>query len=93
MIGFLCLLLTVGIYAVAKRMYRNLPKVYLSPLLITPLLVVGVLLATGTDYTTYSSGGKWLSLLLQPPPWLLLYRFILFSMYSKNISPRLSSVS
>lgn len=46
MIGFLCLLLTVGIYAVAKRMYRNLPKVYLSPLLITPLLVVGILLAT-----------------------------------------------
>lgn len=26
MIGFLCLLLTVGIYGVAKRMYRNLPK-------------------------------------------------------------------
>lgn len=58
MIGFLCLLLTVGIYWVAKRMYRSLPKVYLSPLLITPLLVVGVLLATGTDYAAYSSGGN-----------------------------------
>ena len=84
MIGFLCLLLTVGIYMVAKKMYRSLPKVYLSPLLITPLLVVGILLVTGTDYATYSSGGKWLSLLLQPATVAFAVPLYTFSMCSKT---------
>ena len=93
MIGLLCLLLTVGIYMVAKRMYRSLPKVYLSPLLITPLLVVGVLLLTGTDYAAYSSGGKWLSLLLQPATVAFavpLYTF--FHVLKKHISEIVISV-
>ncbi|CAI6080699.1 Inner membrane protein YohK [Paenibacillus sp. JJ-100] len=93
MIGFLCLLLTVGIYFLAKRMYRSLPKVYLSPLLITPLLVVGVLLATGTDYAAYNSGGRWLSLLLQPATVAFavpLYTF--FHVLKKHISEIVVSV-
>lgn len=80
MIGFLCLLLTVGIYWVAKRMYRSLPKVYLSPLLITPLLVVGVLLATGTDYAAYSSGGNGSVFCCSPLQLHLPCLYILFSM-------------
>ncbi|MDO7906390.1 CidB/LrgB family autolysis modulator [Paenibacillus sp. JX-17] len=66
MIGFLCLLLTLGIYWMAKRMYRTLPKVYLSPLLITPIVVVIILLVAGIPYASYQEGGKWLTLLLQP---------------------------
>ncbi|WP_028589845.1 LrgB family protein [Paenibacillus massiliensis] len=66
MIAILCMLLTLGIYAMAKKMYRTLPKVYLSPLLITPVAIIIILLLAGVSYQSYNQGGKWLSLLLQP---------------------------
>lgn len=40
MIGLICLIFTLGIYAVSKRIYAKRPKVYLSPLLITPAIVI-----------------------------------------------------
>ncbi|MFB5266868.1 LrgB family protein [Paenibacillus enshidis] len=66
MTGLLCLILTVAIYVLAKRMYRKLPKVYLSPLLITPVVIILILMLSGVSYSTYNEGGHWLSLLLQP---------------------------
>lgn len=64
--GLICLVATLVIYGISKKLYRVHPKVYLSPLLITPLVLVAVLLWMKVPYETYSSGGKWLSDLLQP---------------------------
>ncbi|MEC0369563.1 CidB/LrgB family autolysis modulator [Paenibacillus chibensis] len=66
MIGLICLIFTLGIYAVSKRIYAKRPKVYLSPLLITPAIVILILIWTQVPYESYNSGGKWLSSLLQP---------------------------
>lgn len=66
MIGLLCLVLTLGIYMATKRIYSKFPKVYLSPLLITPFVIIILLLCTKITYESYNSGGKWLSDLLQP---------------------------
>lgn len=57
---------TLVIYYAAKWVYRKYPKVYLSPLLVTPLLLVLILLLTHSSYTSYNAGGVWLSKLLQP---------------------------
>ncbi|MFU1795844.1 CidB/LrgB family autolysis modulator [Paenibacillus azoreducens] len=66
MIGFLCLLATLGIYAVSKRVYAKRRKVYLSPLLVTPIVVIFILIWAKIPYETYNDGGKCLSSLLQP---------------------------
>lgn len=65
-LGTLCLASTLMIYALSKWLYRVRPRVYLSPLLITPLILVIGLLWAQIPYETYHSGGKWLSSLLQP---------------------------
>lgn len=66
MTGLLCIVLTLAIYWMAKRMYRTLPKVYLSPLLITPIVIILILTLTGVNYRSYNSGAHLLSMLLQP---------------------------
>ncbi|WP_172194680.1 CidB/LrgB family autolysis modulator [Saccharibacillus qingshengii] len=57
---------TLVIYYAAKWVYRKYPRVYLSPLLITPAILVVVLLTTHASYSSYNEGGVWLSKLLQP---------------------------
>ncbi|OKP78241.1 CidB/LrgB family autolysis modulator [Paenibacillus helianthi] len=66
MTGLLLLALTVAVYLLAKRIYASSGKMYTSPLIITPLLVISFLLMTGIPYESYNAGGKWLSDLLQP---------------------------
>ncbi|MCJ8012861.1 CidB/LrgB family autolysis modulator [Paenibacillus sp. KQZ6P-2] len=66
MIGLICLLGTLGLYAVSKRIYAKRPKVYLSPLLITPVIIILILTWAQIPYESYNKGGKWLSSLLQP---------------------------
>lgn len=57
---------TFAVYWLNKRAYRRWKKVYLSPVVVTPLLLITLLLITHISYTTYMSGGQWLSLLLKP---------------------------
>lgn len=57
---------TLVIYYAAKWVYRKYPRVYLSPLLVTPVILVALLLATHSSYDSYNAGGAWLSKLLQP---------------------------
>ncbi|AIQ44128.1 LrgB [Paenibacillus sp. FSL R5-0912] len=66
MTGLLFLGLTVAVYLLAKRIYASSGKMYTSPLIITPLLIIAFLLMTGSSYESYNAGGKWLSDLLQP---------------------------
>lgn len=58
--------LTLGIYWAAKKLYQRAGKVYLSPLLITPIVIIIMLKQTGLTYESYNEGAKWLSGLLQP---------------------------
>lgn len=64
--GWICLIITLVVYGLSKQLYRIRPRVYLSPLLITPLVLVIGLIWTQVPYETYESGGKWLSAMLQP---------------------------
>ena len=58
--------LTVLIYMAAKKMYRQSGKVYLNPLLVTPVTIVIILTQIGLSYETYNQSASWLSDLLQP---------------------------
>lgn len=64
--GILYLIFTLAIYLVSKQLYKIHPRVYLSPLLITPLFLIIVLMWNQIPYETYNQGGKWLSAMLQP---------------------------
>ncbi|MHA6534582.1 CidB/LrgB family autolysis modulator [Paenibacillus sp. BAC0078] len=64
--GLLLLVLTVAVYLLSKRIYASSNKMYASPLIITPLLIISFLLMTGIPYESYNAGGKWLTDLLQP---------------------------
>ncbi|WP_134683796.1 CidB/LrgB family autolysis modulator [Brevibacillus migulae] len=58
--------MTVVLYWAAKKLYQHKPKVYFSPLILSPLLIVGFLLWTGIPYETYNVSASWLTDLLQP---------------------------
>nr|WP_237690747.1 CidB/LrgB family autolysis modulator [Paenibacillus caui] len=65
-VGLICLLFTLAVYWVCKRVYKMKPRIYLSPLIITPLVLVLCLLASKISYSSYNQGGKLLTDLLQP---------------------------
>ncbi len=66
MTGLFLLALTIGIYLLSKKVYVSSSKMFMSPLIITPLLVISFLFMTGISYDSYNAGGKWLTDLLQP---------------------------
>lgn len=65
-IGLFGFILTVGIYWIAKWFYRLKPHPLLSPLLITPAVVIILLVMTHIPYESYNISAQWLSDLLQP---------------------------
>ncbi|AWB46342.1 CidB/LrgB family autolysis modulator [Paenibacillus sp. CAA11] len=65
-IGLICLLFTLAVYWTSKRVYRAKPRIYLSPLLVTPLVLILCLLAAKIPFESYNKGGKLLTDLLQP---------------------------
>ena len=66
MTALVSLLLTLVIYLLSQRLYRRYGHVYLSPLLICPVILISLLLVFQVSYATYSEGGQFLSLMLQP---------------------------
>lgn len=66
MMAFLALIGTIIIFYTSKKIYARYAKIWLSPLLICPLILVVILLLTGVDYEQYNSGATWLSKLLGP---------------------------
>ncbi|HEY4389861.1 MAG TPA: CidB/LrgB family autolysis modulator [Paenibacillus sp.] len=66
MLGILWLIITLTIYALSKRLYKAYPRVYFSPLLLTPITLIIGLMLTNVSFETYNGGGKWLSTMLQP---------------------------
>lgn len=65
-IGLLSLAVTVGCYAVNKRLYRACPTPLLMPIVATPLVLVALLLFTHVSYPQYIAQTRWLSWLLGP---------------------------
>lgn len=64
--ALLYIVATLTIYAISKKIYQRYPKVYLSPLLITPVMLILILMTRGISFEDYNTGGQWLSKMLQP---------------------------
>jgi len=60
------LLLTVAIYYAVQALYKRKPNGLWSPLVVTPIVVIGVLLASGISYADYDASATLLTDMLQP---------------------------
>jgi len=60
------LLVTLGGYYALKPLYRFRPRWWSSPLLTVPVLLVGLGIVFGVDYSTYIRDTHWLVLMLGP---------------------------
>ncbi|QAY66685.1 LrgB family protein [Paenibacillus protaetiae] len=60
------LLFTIIVYGAAKKIYRKYPKIYLTPLLITPIIVIASIKSCGVSFATYNSGSHLLTDMVEP---------------------------
>jgi predicted murein hydrolase (TIGR00659 family) len=58
--------LTIAVYYISKQLYQRSANLMFSPLLVCPLIVIAILTVFHISYETYNSGGRLLSLMLQP---------------------------
>ncbi|EPC5604232.1 LrgB family protein [Edwardsiella piscicida] len=65
-IGMLCLAVTLALYFANKRLYRRVHRIWLMPLVLTPLLLVALLLIGHISYREYMGENHWLLWLLGP---------------------------
>ncbi|RYL92362.1 LrgB family protein [Sporolactobacillus sp. THM7-4] len=61
-----CIVITIIVYYLSKKVYRKLKFALLSPLLVAPCILSSMLVGFHISYSDYDSGGRWLSNLLQP---------------------------
>ncbi|PMC36983.1 hypothetical protein CJ195_13065 [Bacillus sp. UMB0899] len=61
-----CILLTVVIFFLMKKLYQRFPYPIFVPIFTTSLLIVCILLLFNISYQTYMSGGEWIAKLLGP---------------------------
>ncbi|TCS93495.1 LrgB family protein [Hazenella coriacea] len=66
LIEWIALLVTIVIYMICKKIYQKKPRIWLSPILVVPILLVGMLLLFHIPYASYESGTQWLQQLLGP---------------------------
>lgn len=57
---------TILLYLAAKRVYRRFPLWWLTPLAVTPLLLMGLLIGMNENYRSYFGATHWLVVLLGP---------------------------
>lgn len=60
------LVLTLGLYFASKRLFQRHPRTWLSPIMVTPLVLLVLLLGTGTPYEVYYQHTRWLTWMLGP---------------------------
>ena len=65
-IAALCLLWTLGAYAVAKRVHRRLGRVWLSPAIVVPAITIVLMLVLHIPYAEYMADTRWVVWLLGP---------------------------
>jgi predicted murein hydrolase (TIGR00659 family) len=58
--------ITYLVYWLSKKSYVRWKNVLLSPILISPIILIVLLLLSHTPYQTYINGAKWLTYLLGP---------------------------
>lgn len=63
---FFGMILSLLAYKIGFEIQKKYKKVFLNPLLIAIVIVIGVLLITGISYETYRNGAKYLSYFLTP---------------------------
>lgn len=61
-----CFVLTVVFYYINKCMYVKQHKIWLMPLLATPMLLLAIVLLAGISYSEYIADTRWLMWLLGP---------------------------
>lgn len=66
MLSILCLIATLLIYFLNKRLYRRWHKLLLMPLVMTPMVLVALLLLTHISWQNYIGESHWLLWLLGP---------------------------
>ncbi len=66
LLSVFCLVLTLGLYYVNKRLWRRWRRLALMPLVFTPLLLVAVLVFGHISYQNYIAESHWLMWLLGP---------------------------
>ena len=87
------LLLTIGTYLVARKIYEKFNLSLLNPLLTSIVFIIGVLTVLDIDYETYRAGSEFIHFLLGPSVVALGYVLYEKSKYLKgNIVSILSSV-
>jgi predicted murein hydrolase (TIGR00659 family) len=59
-------LATILIYFASKRLHRRYPNALLSPLVLTPLVLIGLALGLHTNYGQYFGATSWLVAMLGP---------------------------
>lgn len=64
--AILWLALTVAVYVLSKLIYRRYPKIYLTPLLVTPIVLIAALELSGVSFAAYDKGARLLSDLVEP---------------------------
>lgn len=57
---------TIALYWLSKRFYRNYKRWWTTPIIITPILLIIITLLSHTNYTVYIQGTHWLIALLGP---------------------------
>lgn len=57
---------TIGIYWASKQVYRRWRRIWLMPIAITPLILVGLILCLHESYQHYIGSAGWLIALLAP---------------------------
>ena len=63
---FFGMILSLAAYKIGFEVQKKWKKVFLNPLLIAIVIVIGFLLITGISYETYKYGAKYLSYFLTP---------------------------
>lgn len=65
-LSLLCLAVTLVLYFANKRLYRRIHRIWLMPLVLTPLLLVLLLVLGHISYRDYMGESHWLLWLLGP---------------------------
>lgn len=69
----LMILLTLGMYIAAKKLYKRFPSPFTLPVLTGTILIIAVLETGNVTYTVYMEGGRWIEYFLGPAVVALAY--------------------
>jgi predicted murein hydrolase (TIGR00659 family) len=66
LVALACFVLTIVLYAAGKRLYARFKRPWLTPLLVVPALLAGLVLIARIPYSVYIADTRWLLWLLGP---------------------------